>query len=195
MVTRVKICGLTRPQDAEFAIENGADALGFVLERKSPRFIGDGELKWISVLAPIPIKIAVFGIVDRPVAKGLFDVIQGVEWNIYPEPSTKRIHVVRPREGQKPEDVMNDVVPASAILIDSFSPDVYGGTGKRVNLGFAAEIVARSKVPIILAGGLTPDNIAEIVKTVRPFAVDVSSGVEEKPGIKDPFKGQETRLP
>jgi phosphoribosylanthranilate isomerase len=83
---------------------------------------------------------------------------------------------------------MNDVVPASAILIDSFSPDVYGGTGKRVNLGFAAEIVARSKVPIILAGGLTPDNIAEIVKTVRPFAVDVSSGVEEKPGIKDPFK-------
>jgi phosphoribosylanthranilate isomerase len=166
----------------------GSDALGFNFERTSPRFIGDGELKWISALPPIPIKIAVFGVVDRPVAKGLFDVIQGVEWNVYPEPATKRIHVVRPREGQRPEDVMNDVVPATAILIDSFSPDMYGGTGKRVNLSFAAEIVARSKVPIILAGGLTPDNVAEVTRIVRPFAVDVSSGIEEKPGIKDPIK-------
>ena len=133
-------------------------------------------------------KIAVFGVVDRPVAKGLFDAIQGVEWAVYPEPSTKRIHVVRPRENQKPEDIMNDVVPASAVLLDAYSPEAYGGTGKRVNLAFAAEVVARSHVPIILAGGLTPDNIAEIVSIVKPFGVYVSSGIEEKPGIKDPIK-------
>ena len=125
MVTRVKICGLTRPQDAELAIELGADALGFIHERKSKRFIGDGEHKWIAALAPIPLKVAVFGIVDRPVAKGLFDAIQGVEWSVYPEPSTKRIHVIRPREGQKPEDIMNGVVPASAIHIEAYSSDAY----------------------------------------------------------------------
>jgi len=188
LVTRVKICGLTRPQDAELAIELGADALGFIHERQSPRFIGDGELKWICALPPIPIKIAVFGVVDRPTVKGLFDVIQGVIWNVYPEPYSKRIHVVRPREGQRPEDVMNDVVPASAVMIDGYSPDTYGGTGKRVNLNFAAEIVARSHVPIILAGGLTPETVGEVIGIVRPFAVDVSTGIEEKPGIKDPIK-------
>jgi len=188
LVTRVKICGLTRPQDAELAIELGADALGFIHERKSKRFIGDGEHKWIAALAPIPLKVAVFGIVDRPVAKGLFDAIQGVEWSVYPEPSTKRIHVIRPREGQKPEDIMNGVVPASAIHIEAYSSDAYGGTGKRVNLSFAAEVVARSHVPIILAGGLTPENVAEVIAVVKPFAVDVSSGIEEKPGIKDPYK-------
>lgn len=184
----MKICGLTRPNDAELAIELGADALGFVHERSSKRFIGDGELKWIAALPPIPLKVAVFGVVDRPIVRGLFDAIQGVEWIVYPEPASKRIHVVRPREGQKPEDVMNGIVPASAIHIEAFSPEAYGGTGKRVDLSFAAEVVVRSHVPIILAGGLNPDNVAEVISIVRPFCVDVSSGVEEKPGIKDPIK-------
>jgi phosphoribosylanthranilate isomerase len=170
------------------AIELGADALGFIHERSSKRFIGDGELKWIAALPPIPLKIAVFGVVDRPIVRGLFDAIQGVEWNVYPEPSSKRIHVVRPREGQKPEDVMNGVVPASAVLIDAYSSEAYGGTGKRVDLNFAAEVVARSHVPVILAGGLNPDNVADVVSIVRPFCVDVSTGVEEKPGIKDAAK-------
>ncbi|HWA84227.1 MAG TPA: hypothetical protein VG820_12360, partial [Fimbriimonadaceae bacterium] len=95
--TRVKICGLTNAADAEAAIDAGADALGFVFERKSPRFVGDGELPWLSVLPPFPVKVAVFGRVDRPVARGLFDIIQGVEWDVFPEPSPKRIHVVRLR--------------------------------------------------------------------------------------------------
>ena len=188
MVTRVKICGLTRPQDAELAIELGADALGFIHERSSPRFVGDGELKWIAALPPIPLKIAVFGIVDRPPSKLLFDAIQGVEWNVYPEPSTKRIHVVRPREGQKPEDVMNDIVQATAVMLDAYSAKAYGGTGTRVNLSFAAEVVARSHLPVILAGGLTPETVAEVIDIVKPFAVDVASGIEASPGIKDPIK-------
>jgi phosphoribosylanthranilate isomerase len=187
-MTRVKICGLTNSSDAETAIEAGASALGFVFERSSPRFVGDGELPWLSVLPPFPVKVAVFGRVDRPVARGLFDIIQGVEWDVFPEPSPKRIHVVRLRPGQKPADVMESVIHASMVLIDAYSKDAYGGTGKRVDWELAAEIVQLSKLPVMLAGGLTPDNVAEAIRAVRPFAVDVSSGVEEKPGIKDAAK-------
>ena len=168
----------------------GADAIGFIHERNSPRFVGDGELKWIAALPPFPIKVAVFGKVDRPAVRGLFDLTQGVEWEHNWVPSTKRIHVIRPRPQQKPEDLMNDIVPAAAVLIDAYSEKAYGGTGERVDLGLAKEIVARSNVPIILAGGLTPDNVGEIVRIVRPFAVDVSSGieVENRKGIKDHAK-------
>ena len=185
MVTRVKICGLTNAADAETAVEEGADALGFNFERSSKRFVGDGELTWLSVLPPFPVKVAVFGRVDRPVPRGLFDVIQGVEWDVFPEPSPKRIHVVRLRQGQTAADLMETVIHASMVLIDSYSESAYGGTGKRVDCGLAAEIVRLSNLPVMLAGGLTPDNVAEAIQIVRPYAVDVSSGVEEKPGIKD----------
>ncbi len=187
-MTRVKICGLTNAADTEWAVECGADALGFVFERSSKRFIGDGELPWLSVVAPFPPKIAVFGRVDRPVHKGLFDIIQGVEWDVFPEPSPKRIHVVRLRPGQKTEDVMNTMVHAACVLLDSFREDAWGGTGHRTDWVQAAEIVNQASVPVILAGGLTPDNVQEAIRIVKPYAVDVSSGVEEKPGAKDPLK-------
>lgn len=187
-MTRVKICGLTNAADAEAAIDAGADALGFVFERTSPRFVGDGELPWLSVLPPIPVKVAVFGRVDRVVPKSLFDVIQGVEWDVFPEPSPKRIHVVRVRPGQKAADLMQTVIHATAVLLDAFSEGAYGGTGKQIDFELAAEVVRLSHVPVIIAGGLNPDNVAEVVQRVRPFAVDVSSGVEERPGIKDHAK-------
>jgi phosphoribosylanthranilate isomerase len=120
--------------------------------------------------------------------RGLFDIIQGVEWDVFPEPAPKRIHVVRLRPGQKAADVMETMVHASMVLLDSFSEDSFGGTGHKVDWELAAEIVRRSKIPVMLAGGLTPDNVAEAVRLVQPFAVDVSSGVEEKPGLKDPVK-------
>lgn len=187
-MTRVKICGLTNAADSEMAIEAGADALGFNFERSSPRFIGDRELPWLSVLPPFPVKVAVFGRVDRPVPRGLFDIIQGVEWDVFPEPSPKRIHVVRLRPGQKAADVMETVIHASMVQIDAYSPDAFGGTGERVDWELAAEIVRTAKMPVMLAGGLTPDNVADAIRAVRPYAVDVSSGVEEKKGIKDAHK-------
>ena len=187
-MTRIKICGLTRAEDAEVAISEGADALGFVFERSSPRFVGDGELPWVSALPPIPVKVAVFGRVDRPVPRGLFDVIQGVEWDVFPEPSPKRIHVIRPKPGQTPKDFMNTIIHATAVMLEAYVPGLYGGTGHRVDTELAAEVVKVSKIPIILAGGLTPDNVADVVRKVRPFAVDVSSGVEERPGKKDHVK-------
>jgi phosphoribosylanthranilate isomerase len=186
--TRVKICGLIHAADAEMAVEAGADALGFNFERSSRRFIGDGELPWLSVLPPFPVKVAVFGRVDRVVPKGLFDVVQGVEWDVFPEPSPKRIHVVRLREGQRAQDLMDTVIAASMVLLDTYSENMFGGTGLRVDWDLAAEIVRLSKLPVMLAGGLTPDNVAEAIRIVRPFAVDVSSGVEERPGVKDAIK-------
>jgi phosphoribosylanthranilate isomerase len=174
--------------DAECAINEGADALGFNFERSSPRFVGDGELPWVSALPPIPVKVAVFGRVDRPVPRGLFDVIQGVEWAVFPEPSPKRIHVIRPQPGQSARDVMSTMIHATAVMLDAYSPERFGGTGHRVDISLAKEIVKESRIPVILAGGLTPDNVADIVREVRPFAVDVSSGVEERPGVKDHVK-------
>lgn len=187
MVTRVKICGLTNPADAEWAIECGADALGFVFERQSPRYVGE-ELSWLSSMSPLPPKVAVFGVVDRPVPKGIFDIVQGVEWECFPEPSPKRIHVVRLKPGQAPEDVLETMIHANAVLLDAYHEGKYGGSGKTVDWEQASEIVQRSSLPILLAGGLTPENVAEAIGAVRPFGVDVSSGVEDKPGLKDHAK-------
>jgi len=188
-VTRIKICGLTRPQDASLAIDLGADAVGFVHEPTSPRYIGgEGELKWIERLPPFAIKVAVFGRVDRTVPLGVFDLVQGVEWDVYPVPFPKRIHALRLRKEQRPGDLVNQTVNASALLLDAYRDGQYGGTGHTVDWDMAAEIVQRSERPVILAGGLTPENVGDAVRRVRPYAVDVSSGIESSPGMKDPVK-------
>jgi phosphoribosylanthranilate isomerase len=84
--------------------------------------------------------------------------------------------------------VMSTMIHATAVLLDAYNPTKFGGTGHRVDLLLAKEIVKESRIPVILAGGLTPDNVAEIIREVRPFGVDVSSGVEERPGVKDHVK-------
>jgi phosphoribosylanthranilate isomerase len=175
-------------QDAELAIDLGADAVGFVQEPNSPRCLQDHDVEWLRRLPPVPVKVAVFGRVDRHAFKGLYDVVQGVEWAEYPSASPKRIHVFRLRPGQKAEDFINLTISASAILLDAYREEAYGGTGHKVDWNLAAEIVQRSERPVILAGGLNPDNVADAVRRVRPFMVDVSSGVEEKPRFKDPIK-------
>ena len=184
-MTRVKICGLTNFKDAELAIEFGADALGFIHEPSSPRCIGDFDLEWLKALPPLPIKVAVFGKVNRPAFPGIFDLVQGVEWEEYPEPSTKRIHVLRVRPGQKPNDFANQTINSSAILLDAYKEGAYGGTGQTIDWDFAAEFVQCAQRPVILAGGLNSSNVVEAVRRVRPFMVDVASGIEEKAGLKD----------
>lgn len=184
----VKICGITRPSDAELAIEFGADALGFNHEPTSPRFLEETAWKWIERLKPFTLKVAVFGKVRRGVPQGVFDFVQGCEWELFPMPFPKRIHVIRLRPGQKADDIIHQTVNASSILLDAYKDNSYGGTGHKVDWNLAAEIVARAERPVILAGGLTPDNVAEAVIRVRPYAVDVSSGIESGPGIKDPIK-------
>lgn len=184
-MTLVKICGLTQARDAELAADLGANALGFVHEPTSPRFIGEGELKWIERLPPFVMKVAVFGRVTRNVPQGVFDLVQGAEWDIFPMPFPKRLHVLRLRAGQKADDLVNQTINASGLVLDAHKDGQYGGTGHTVDWDLAAEIVQRAARPVVLAGGLTPDNVADAIARVRPYAVDVSSGIESSPGVKD----------
>jgi phosphoribosylanthranilate isomerase len=174
-----------RAEDARLALEFGADALGFIHEKTSPRYIGEDQDKWVGELPPFVPKVAVFGRVVGAPAQAYYDLVQGVEWETYPFPPPKRLHVIRLRPGQRAADLINQTINASAIVLDAYREDSYGGTGVTIDWGVAAEIVQRADRSVILAGGLTPENVADAVRRVRPYAVDVSSGIEKQPGIKD----------
>jgi phosphoribosylanthranilate isomerase len=195
-VVRVKICGLNRIQDAELAAEIGADALGFVFEPSSPRCVSDKVLDWIErLLPPWPLRVAVFGIERKIEMARAFDGVQAVELT-GENPTRQRLQVYRLGQQVSPEARPDAVAEACAaaeradllVLDAAAGPGVYGGTGKMVDWSLAAEIIQSVPRPVALAGGLTPDNVAEAIQTVKPYAVDVSSGVEASTGIKDPVK-------
>jgi phosphoribosylanthranilate isomerase len=193
-MTRIKICGITNYDDALAAINYGADALGFVFYNKSPRaIIPDEAKKIISSLPPFVTTIGVF--VDKP-KKELeeiasytgVDIIQlhGSEPPEFCDFGKKVIKAIRVKELSDLEP-LNRYKNISAFLLDTYSKDVIGGTGQIFNWEIAVE--AKKFGRIILAGGLTPENIEEAVKLVQPYAVDVASGVEgRKKGIKDHTK-------
>jgi phosphoribosylanthranilate isomerase len=192
-VTRVKICGLCRPQDAELAVDLGVDALGFVLEPSSPRNVGGRPLDWIEGLPPWTVRMAVFG-VERRLPMGVhFDGVQAVEAEPGLNSVRFRAQVYRCGPAVAPEhrhDVVTEALAsardAHALVLDAASESgAYGGTGRRVDWEVGAEIARSCPCPVILAGGLTPENVAEAVRTVRPYGVDVSSGIESSPGVKD----------
>lgn len=191
MVTKVKICGLTRIQDVEAAEDFGADAVGFVMEPSSPRFVGG--IEDLRILArgvgPYSTSVAVFG--DMPDITE-FDLgvqaIQALTFHDGIKVSYRRIATVRIGDGAASRPLDQLRATDSALLVDAFHPEALGGTGTRVDWNLAAEIVAACPKPVILAGGLTPENVSECIRIVRPYGVDVSSGVEISPGIKDPLK-------
>lgn len=184
MVTRVKICGITRFDDAIAALESGAHAIGFVFDPASPRFVGDDAdllekccgLPWIS-------KVAVFGELPPriPESARLCDTLQWVAGE-RPDGLSVGIRAVRLREGAD----LDPCDDADAVLLDAYHASKFGGTGEQVDWQKASQIVAAESRPVILAGGLEPSNVADAVRAVRPFGVDVSSGVEASPGVKDP---------
>lgn len=189
MVTRVKICGLRDPSDAEWAIECGADYLGFVFEPSSPRFVGDMNWspEWLdSVKAP---RVAVFGEVsEQPSMR--FDIVQAHAWPHWSGSESRlRFHVLRMGTllGVDPPD-FGEMSRTDKCLLDAYDARLHGGSGKVIDWDVAAMFVKEASVDVILAGGLTPDNVAEAIQKVRPYAVDVSSGVESSPGIKDHIK-------
>ncbi len=209
-MVRVKICGLTKFEDAELALEFGADALGFVYEPSSPRFIGaDSELAMMPFrFSPYAVTVGVYGHMSTPVDPCLIaqyverkghrvsirEKIAGVEYgNMRPVVRAFRVSQEDNLETlQKQIKTAFDNTPTMhAALIDAFDPDQFGGTGKRVDWDLIAALVVNLEIPIILAGGLTPDNVAEAIVKVRPYAVDVSSGVELSPGVKDVSKLQD----
>lgn len=196
-MVKVKICGITSAEDAEVAVTAGADALGFVMYRKSPRFVEPAIARAIiSELPPFILPIGVFVNEEAGRVRTLMDQcglalaqLHGDESASYCEslgrPALKALRV-KNREAFLALAEFQGRANVRGFVIDAHSDHAYGGTGQTVDWAVAAE-VARS-VPILLAGGLTPSNLAEAIRQVHPYGVDVSSGVEARPGKKDPSK-------
>lgn len=201
--TRVKICGVTRPVDAVAAARCGADAIGLNFVPRSPRALGvDAAAQIVSQLPPLVDSVAVFvdlapermreilvrtgiGVAqlhgDEPpeavASLAPWRVLKAFRWQ--PAESDARIEAYL--NGCRDFGRM-----PSGLMLDTYRPGIAGGTGETWNWSQAAGWAAR--LPLVLAGGLNPENVADAIRHVRPFAVDVASGVESSPGIKDAEK-------
>jgi len=192
---RIKICGITRPKDAWQAVRSGADAIGLIFAA-SPRQVTPGQAKKIiQVLPPYIIRVGVFVNQEAEWVKQIADQLgldrlqfHGHETSQYLRWFTKSrvIRALRPKAQMiRPK---NDPAPAaSAFLVDAYVPGLQGGTGRLANWEYTSHLKHFGK-PIILSGGLTADNVSSAVRRVKPDMVDVSSGVETKPGIKSAAK-------
>ena len=189
----VKICGITNLDDALFASEAGADALGFVFYKKSPRYVEPEKVRdIIKRLPPFVTTVGVFADQTEAEIKGIIsetdiDIVQlhGEEPPEFCEGLNKRvIKAIRVRGMENLTEVKR--YKACALLLDTYDRNLKGGTGKIFNWEIAREAKVFNK--IIIAGGLTPDNVADAIKVVQPYAVDVSSGVEKQKGLKDHLK-------
>lgn len=185
---KCKICGITSYEDAIFAIESGADALGFVFYEKSPRYLSKKQAKAIiEKLPPFIEKVALFVNVDadtinitcKEVGATLAQIHFDADENLYKDLAVPYIKVIR---AQSKNDIFK--YTNEYRLIDSYT-ESYGGTGKDINLEWFDERADNSK--IIIAGGLNPENVASL-KKYGFYGVDVSSGVEKSRGIKDSKK-------
>jgi len=195
MQTRVKICGITRFEDARLAIELGAAALGFNFYPSSPRYIEPQAARaMIRKLPPFVTTVGIFadeidaqGVISQARQAGVAAIqVHGPRFPAMDElmEDFTLVVAVAVREGFLPEDLSK--IKANACLLDAFDSTLRGGTGKTFDWSIAR--AAKQYGPVILAGGLTPENVVQAVREVRPFAVDVANGVESAPAIKDPAK-------
>ena len=187
-MTRIKVCGITRVDDAKAAALAGATMIGMVFWPESPRAVSIDAARGVAAALPAgvaPIGVFVNQSVDEineiAVAVGLLGVqLHGDEpASVIPQinrPVIRALHL----DGS---DTMSDLPSHVTVLLDAADPVRRGGTGQTINWR-AAGAVARRR-PIVLAGGLTPANVEAAIETVRPYGVDVSSGVETEPGVKD----------
>lgn len=194
-MTRVKICGIRRLEDALLAAELGASAVGFIFWPASPRFIDPYRARGIALaLPPFVTTVGVF--VDQPAeyVSGVANLLNLGAVQLHgderPESYEHLPHrVIKSVPAEFGADIRAAVstVPARAtVLLDAHDPEKRGGTGKTIDW---TEAAAAARVRrIILSGGLNADNVARAIEDVRPFAIDVSSGVESSPGVKDPMK-------
>lgn len=189
-MVRVKICGITNLEDAMAAIDFGADALGFVFFKGSPRCITLQQAEAIICkLPPFVTTVGVFvnetpEIIRSSISAGI-DVIQlhGEERPEACQFSRRSIKAIRIKSIDSLEPLKTFKNLVSGFLLDAYTADALGGTGQKFNWDIAVE--AKQFGRIILAGGLTPDNIRDAIVHVKPYGVDVSSGVEQKKGKKD----------
>ena len=191
--TRIKICGLTRPQDVRAAVMAGADAIGFVFYPPSPRNVGFDQAA--ALAAELPPFVSAVGLFVNPAPAFVQQALQQVPLQLlqfhgdesevecaqYGRPWIKAARV---RPGIDLVEFAFRHPGARGILLDAFV-DGYGGGGKTFDWSLIPDGLSR---PLVLSRGLDPDNVGEAVRRIRPFAVDVSSGVESAKGIKDAAK-------
>ncbi len=191
MSVTVKICGITSEADALAAAEAGADAIGLMFYEGSPRHVTLEQAKAISAaLPPHVMRVGVFvnaeeAFVHKTLTECMLNILQfhgdeiPEECSRYPVMTLKAFRV----QGEETLAQM-EAYPSAGYLLDAYVKDALGGTGATFNWDLAVRAQEFGK-PIFLAGGLTPENVAEAVRKVQPFGVDVSSGVESEPGRKD----------
>ena len=189
--TRVKICGITRPEHARAAAGAGADAIGLVFYGPSPRHVDQARAR--TVCAALPPLVSVVGLFVNPEPREVEAVIEGLPVDLLQfhgdEPpelcagtGKPYVKAVRVRTRDDIVDAATRYTDARALLLDAHHDALWGGTGSRFDWSVVPDDIGR---PIVLAGGLTPENVAGAIRLVRPFAVDVSGGVESAPGEKD----------
>jgi phosphoribosylanthranilate isomerase len=194
----VKICGITRPEDAELAVSLGAWAIGLIFHEPSPRAVDLTTAAEIGAEHKRTAEVAgVF--VNRPLDEvaELADVcslsiiqLHGDEGPVYADELRRRtglkiMKAARVRDAASLQ-ALNAFRHVDYHLVDAHHPDLFGGTGET----FDWELLRgrRSKVPLVLSGGLTPDNVADAIRAAHPWGVDSASGTEASPGVKDPAK-------
>ena len=187
----IKICGITRLEDAQAAVRLGAGAVGFVFWTKSPRFIDPFRAR--AIARSLPPFVATVGVFVNQPASYVNEVaslvslgaaqLHGDETPAYAETIARPVIKAVGLGSQDPGDVISGWPERVRLLLDVHDPDRRGGTGRTIDWGRAAGIARRR--PVLLAGGLTPENVAAAVAAVRPFGLDVSSGVESRAGVKD----------
>jgi phosphoribosylanthranilate isomerase len=193
-VTHVKICGVTTAEDALLAAELGAAAVGFVFWPHSPRYIEPIAAR--AIVAQLPPFIAPVGVfVNQPIPTVLaiarvahLGAVQLHGDEAPEEYASLPVRVIKamPLRDATDGKTAADVPSTAMVLLDAHDPVRRGGTGRLIDWSLASA-VARDR-PVILSGGLNPENVGEAIAAVKPYGVDVSSGVETKPGRKDPAK-------
>jgi phosphoribosylanthranilate isomerase len=194
MRTRVKICGITRAQDAHSAVDSGADAIGLVFYPHSPRHVTPEQARQIAAeVAPF---VTVVGLFVNAAPAGIREVLDQIPLGLLQfhgqESNAECRHFGLPfikSVAMKPGVDLHaqvDAYPdAAGLLLDTWQPRAHGGGGESFDWD---QVPERLPLPVILAGGLTPENVANAIRRIRPYAVDVSSGVESSKGIKSADK-------
>lgn len=193
---KVKICGITNWPDARRAIDAGADFLGFNFYAGSPRYVAPAKAR--QIVRRLPKGIASVGVFVNASEKSMLEIAQSVgldrlQLHGDESPSTVErlgrslpvIKALRVRKSLRASQLAR-FKHASALLLDGFDPALWGGTGKSFDWRLTHRARRTRTAKLFLAGGITPENVAQAIRTAKPYAVDVCSGVEAKPGKKDP---------
>jgi len=188
--TWIKICGITRLEDGLGAVDAGADAVGFVFA-ESPRRVTAEQAR--SIVRELPLHVLRVGVFVHEVPADIARIVAAAELDRvqlhgFEEPMVRELvgtRVLRAFRARH-DDVVEEIAASgeNTFLLDAWSPDVAGGTGQRFDWELARRAAQHGR--LILAGGLTPENVGKAIREVAPFGVDVSSGVESAPGRKDP---------